>query len=419
MKRAEPDDVFKPAASVTPGMFATRLHDALEQEVGDALSEAGRHLALHGWTGVGKTCLMEHVCEGADVSYVPADCGGTFEDIMHFALSQMGMRLETENAKTTTTSTEGSGSALGVVSGKAARETASERRYVRYAGPLETLVVDAMVHADVRVLFIDNLEDLAEGDSHGRSICRLMKLCSRRTGDLGNHAPKVVLGGPTRAIDKLLLLDEAASRRTARVEVPRMRPEEIEEILTRGEQKIEMGFDDECRAKIVVHADGFPYYAHLYALHCARLAKRDSRAIITAEDFARALATIIEACSGPLKERYSRAIRGRGQAVLRQGALAAVADSRALEVTLRDVQNDFLQLYPQYERVERVQFIGRLLKEFRDDYGILEEAWLDDGQRGYQFRDPLMRVYVRLRALRDRQVADTAWRASLPDTQLR
>jgi hypothetical protein len=87
-------------------------------------------------------------------------------------------------------------------------------------------------------------------------------------------------------------------------------------------------------------------------------------------------------------------------------------------VTLRGVQEDFLELYPQYEKVQRVQFIGKLLKEFRDEFGILEEAWLEDGRAGYRFRDPLMRVYVRLQALRDRQVADAAWRASLPDAGL-
>ena len=39
---------------------------------------------------------------------------------------------------------------------------------------------------------------------------------------------------------------------------------------------------------------------------------------------------------------------------------------------------------------------------------------VDDGTPAYRFRDPLMRVYIRLRTLRDRRAAGAVWVSSLP-----
>jgi len=393
-------------------MFATRVEPALEQDFVDALSEPGRHVALHGWTGVGKTSLVEYMCERTDMAYLPAECSGTFEELMHFVLERLGAHTTSQVIEGSKQSTEGSGS-VGVLGGKAAGEQSKEEHYSRYIGPLESVVVDELIRAEIPVLFIDNLEDLAKGDEERRGVCRLIKLCSARTRDLGPRAPRVIIAGPTSEVDDLLLLDGAVSRRTRQIEVPRMHAQEIEQILTRGQVKLGMTFDEDCRDQIVAHADGFPYYAHLYALHCARVAMRDGRATIASGDFEIALATIIGACSGTLREAYSRATRAPGQPALRQGTLAAVASHTAFEVALPEIQLAFLRWYPQYERPQRVQFIAKLLKELRDDFEILEDAWLDDGRRGYRFRDPLMRVYVQLRALRDEQMRRDEWRASL------
>lgn len=410
----DPTDVFTPAGSLPPGMFASRSRDALEQRIEDALQESGRHVTLHGWTGVGKTSLIEHVCTSREVSFVHAECNGTFENLMRLTLDRLGVRVTTEVVEGDRVTGEASGGVFGLFMGKASGEQTSQVRYTPYAGPLEHIVVEAMVGTSTRVLFIDNLEDLADDDTQRAGICRLIKSCSARTRDLGSDAPSVVVAGPTSAVQALLRTDDAAARRTEQVEVPRMSAEEVDEILVRGEVKLGISFEDACRHQIIALSDGFPYYAHLYALHCSRVALRAERATVTSEDFDSALAAIIDACLPRFQDAYLRATHTRGQGGLRRGALAALATSDELEVSVSTAQEAFLELHPQYERVERVRFVGRLLNEFRDMHGLLEDAWLDDGQRGYRFRDPLMRVYVRLRALRDRQLADAEWRQSLP-----
>ena len=409
-----PYEVFTPAGALPPGMFARRAHRAIEQRVVDALSESGRQIALHGWTGVGKTSLLNYVCETQEIEYMQVECSGTYEEVMHGALSELDTRASTRVVKRSGRSSELKGGAAPFFSGRLRSDRSSEEHFEHYSPSLESLLVDALIEAGVRVLFLDNLEDLAEGEAERRGICRLMKTCSDRSQTLGAAAPRVVLAGPTDAVGDLLLTDKAADRRTKQIEVPRMSAEEIEQILVRGEAKLDIVFDDECREKIIAHADGFPYYAHLYALHSSLLAIRGRREAVGLDDFYGALDEIIETCSGSLKEAYGRSIRGRGQPPLRQSALSALAASEKIEVSMQEVQKAFLDLEPRYERVERVRFLGRMLKEFQDESGILESAWQEDGTPAYRFRDPLMRVYIRLRTLRDRRDGAERWRSSLP-----
>lgn len=413
-----PHEVFTPAGALRPGMFATRAHDALERRVADALEESGRQIALHGWTGVGKTSLLDHICDSRGIEYLQVECASTYEAVMHGALSDLDTLASKRVVERSGRSSELRGGAAPFFSGRLRGDRSSEEHYERYSAPLENQVVDALVEAGVRVMFIDNLEDLADGKEERRGICRLMKMCSGRSRTLGAAAPKVVLAGPTAAIGELLLLDDAVDRRTTQIEVPRMPPEEIEQILVRGEAQLEVVFDSACREQIVTHAGGFPYYAHLYALHCSLVTMRNGRETVLVNDFYAGLDEIIEACSGTLKESYGRAIRGRGQPALRQGALAALATPEEAEVSMQMVQQAFLELQPRYERIERVRFIGKLLKEFQEEFGILEQAWRDDGTPAYRFRDPLMRVYIRLRTLRDRRDEAARWRSSLvlPDS---
>ncbi len=410
----EPHDVFTPAGALSPGMFATRERFGLEQTVVDALRERGRHVVIHGWTGVGKTALVEHVCQQESISFLQVECGGTFEQLMHQILNRLDISAEVERVDHDKRGSEGGAKLLGTLTGRLSHERGSDVTRATYSGSIERVVLDALAAAELRVLFVDNLEDLRDDDQEREGLSRLMKMCSASTVRLGSAAPKLVVAGPTHVVQKMLLSDQAAARRTQGIEILRMNREEIEQILVRGQEKLAMEFDQGCRDQIVAYSGGFPYYAHLYALQCSRTALKQRSPYMTAQTFEEALEAILKSCSARLTEAYSGAIRGRGQPLLREGVLAALTATDQAEVSAAEVQQAFLKLHPQYERVERVRFVGRLLREFRDAHSILEDAWLDDGGRGYRFRDPLMRVYVQLRLLHSRNKKDAEWRNSLP-----
>jgi hypothetical protein len=396
-------------------MFAVRKADHLEQSLLNALKDRGRHAAVHGWTGVGKTSLVEYVFATHGLQHLSVECGGSFEDLMLLVLGRLGERVATETVEQSNIKGEASAGIMSLLKAKVGGELGSEVRYQQFSGPLESLVVDALVAAGVGFLFIDNLEDLDDDEDSRRGLCHLIKACSARTRDKEAVAPSIVLAGPTKVIEAVLGTDNAAARRTMELPVPRMTRDEIDQILVRGEALLDIVFDRDCRDAIVDYADGFPYYAQLFALETARVGELRGSSTLTSADFDQALPSIIRSCLTTLKDAYKQAIRSTtSKPSPRRGVLAALARAEDIEVSSRQVQEAFLRDYPQYERIERVRFVGRSLAELRDEHNILEEAWLDDGTRGYRFRDPLMRVYVRLRDEHDRQRAAADFRASLP-----
>ena len=51
-----------------------------------------------------------------------------------------------------------------------------------------------------------------------------------------------------------------------------MPDDELDQILARGEAKLEITFEGLLRDRIIQNSDGFPDYAHMFALHCSRRA---------------------------------------------------------------------------------------------------------------------------------------------------
>jgi hypothetical protein len=112
----------------------------------------------------------------------------------------------------------------------------------------------------------------------------MLKLFSDRSIDAESDVKIVVAGIPT-ASEQLIRLDEATARRTAQIEVTRMPSEELDQILQRGGEKLDLEFEGFARDQIVQYSDGFPYYTHLYGLHCARRAIKDGSGQVTIQHF--------------------------------------------------------------------------------------------------------------------------------------
>src|SRR5215207_10153792 len=78
------------------------------------------------------------------------------------------------------------------------------------------------------------------------------------------------------------------------------------------------------RGKIVQYSDGFPYYTHLYGLHCARRAIRDGTGAVTIEHFERALDEILADCDLARRQAYELAAETSGEVRVRKTVMEAM-----------------------------------------------------------------------------------------------
>ena len=266
------------------------------------------------------------------------------------------------------------------------------------------LVADALEAAGTQVLFIDNYENLATQDHASetkRAIVQLLKSLSDRSSD-NPDALKIVIAGIPEASEGLVHADEATARRLAQIEVSRMPEDELDQILAHGERKLGISFEGLCKDRILQYSDGFPYYTHLFALHCSRHAIDDGRDFVELSDFDQALDAILLDCDLQLRTTYNNAVETTGEVRMRRSIMEAMASLNDLEVPFRDIRSAFLELHPEYGSPQNLNFLSTALPDLKDQYGILADKGLSKSKNNlYRFQNPLMRGYVRLRMLRE------------------
>jgi hypothetical protein len=268
------------------------------------------------------------------------------------------------------------------------------------------MVAEAMDLLGYRILFLDNFENLParkHGEETAREISELLKFFSDRSAD-ADPAVKVIVAGIPAASEELISMDDATARRTAQIEVGRMPPDELNQILDRGGKKLGIEFEGFCRDQIVQASDEFPYYTHLFALHCSRRAVKDDRDSVTIEDFEDSLDQILADCDLVRRKSYEAAIETSGKVRLRKSVMESVAMLNDLEVPFKAIRESFLRIHPEYGTTERLNFISTAITPLKEEYRILADRGMPKSKNNlYRFRNPLMRAYVRLRMRREKQ----------------
>ena len=237
------------------------------------------------------------------------------------------------------------------------------------------LVAEALASEGYRVLFLDNFENVL-GKRHGedtkRAVSELLKLFSDRSAEADVDV-KIVVAGIPSASEELITLDEATARRTAQIEVPRMPSGELDQILQRGGEKLGVEFEGFARDQIVQYSDGFPYYTHLYGLHCARRAFAKDSTAVTIEHFERGLDEILADCDLALRRAYQQAAETSGEVRVRKTVMEAMANVNELEIPFMKIREEFLKLHPgRYRSVDQLNFISPSISKLKD-MGVLAD----------------------------------------------
>ena len=399
-------------------MFATRHYGQPQELLSSALRQHGRPVVIYGVSGVGKTSLVRYVCTTGGKTVLRVDCGRTFDEMATGVLAAVGERRAVETTKRVSGEGEAGVSIWHAARARVKASAERETKSVPYEAGPTALLFGALRGAGIGVLFFDNFENLLRRpyyEDTARAIAELMKAFADQSADFGAAVPHVFVAGIPQASAALLTLDDATERRTVQIEVPRMAPDEINQILVRGEQKLGIRFDEECRDRIIDLSDGFPYYTHLYGLHCARSALAAGRAHVTTDDFDSALGMILAECRLKLTQRYEAAIESGGEVQMRRSVLEAFAQVGANEASLQDIRRSFEVLYPESATPERLRAVGKTVRSLKVDYGILADRNRPRSSANrYRFVDPLMRAYVRLKREERQRDARRALKASLP-----
>lgn len=392
---AKCQQAFSPFAPIQlPDFFAGRL-DAVRR-VQRELEAPGRHVAIFGERGAGKTSLAELLYfftpfAPEDVYSVRCGSDSTFEVIFAEFLSFAGADLGLEMVER-----EAGGRAEVGPPGLRAEGERKQRRTYRALSQSQSVTKARLLRIfqeTHKLLVIDEYDRVEDRATHTR-LAELIKAFSD-----SRSSTKIVLVGVAASLRDLIGEHESLSRSLAQIKLERMSTEELGEILRRGEERIGLSFRRGVADRIVRLADGFPHFVHLIALYASLAAieqvveRPELREIeIGDAEYEQGVDEAIRNSEYTLIESYENAvISTRRKTDVYELILQAIAMGSEPVAQVQDIARYASILAGQQRRAAQLSTaLGTLTSEAKG--GILTKV--RDGY--YKFTNPLMRAYVRL-----------------------
>lgn len=374
--------VFTPSAPIIARDFFFGRYKQLGDIV-EAINERGQHAVVFGERGVGKTSLANIVnndLKGILVAKVACNRNDTFKDIWIRLLKRISFTVRQPGM------------------GFAAVESEEKYQYDLFL-PREAQEIDSgdllMVFGRLtnQVLFI-----LDEFDSIATEKTRtLVADAIKAFSDSAPHVTLMIVG-IAESVSQLVGVHPSNERCIKQIKLPRMSPDELGQIVSKGLEALEMTIDPLVQLDIIEFSQGFPHYTHLLAKYSAKTALEANSQHIDRRAFDIAIEEAVENVQESIREAYQRSVMTVRKDSIFEDVLSACALARLDEHgTFRamDLEGHLATLTGEPVKLQAYTYhLGKLCHE---DRGCILQRIEFGSQHRYKFRNPLIRAFVRLK----------------------
>ncbi|MBV8683153.1 MAG: AAA family ATPase [Caulobacteraceae bacterium] len=302
--RAKLRQAYTPAQPVTDRkMFSGRSR--VLGSVIQAIEDQRLHTVIYGERGLGKTSTLHVLAQTARdarylVLYHTCSASSNFDDVFRAVCAGIPLMFHADHGPTSQQTERGDNfaSILG-----------TEPVTTRVVGELFGKVVGT------RILVILDEFDRAENEEYRRNIAELIKSLSDRAARV-----QLLIGGVAANLSELIANVPSIQRNIFALQLPKMPPSEIRDLVKNGESISGLTFDDDAVETITAKSLGFPFLATLLSQRSALTAIDSGRVEVTAQDVEEAVGEVIEEFRG----RVSRRSVSRIEACAAEGALPAL-----------------------------------------------------------------------------------------------
>lgn len=374
-------EVFRPGGPIADAqLFAGRNHELFS--VVEAMQSAGQHAVIFGERGVGKTSLARvamQVQQNGIAVRINCDPSDTYYSIWQKVLDELEIFIgETPAAER-----------------ESLREPFEECRAALQQDEISPSTVRvALRKLSTRrpvAVFIDEFNEMVDASVRG--------LVSNTIKALSDHLESITICpvGVAEDLDALLQGHLSAVRAIVQVRMPRMSAEELEDIVHRGLQRLEMEIDDDALKLIRAVPRGLPQYAHLLAQEGARQALLGEKTNIEHQDVMKGLKVGLQKLDHSLSTAYEKATyspkKTRFKEVLLACAISKLGEHG--DFAPGDLRIPYSKIIGESVGIDRYNPQLTSLATQRDI--LVREG--EDRRWRYHFRDPLMEPYVLLNGL--------------------
>jgi hypothetical protein len=374
-------EVFRPSAPITDQqLFAGRNHELFS--VVEAIQSVGQHAVIFGERGVGKTSLARVAMlaqRRALAVRINCDSGDTYISIWDKVLDELAIVVGEASADEQKNLAEPF---------QACTETLKQHEVS--PSTVSVALRKLSIHRPVAV-FIDEFNEIADSS--------VKALISNTIKALSDHIEQITLCpvGIADDLDTLLEGHLSAVRAIVQVRMPRMSGEELEDIVRRGLERLEMEIEDDALGFVRAIPRGLPQYAHLLAQEGARHALLSGDSTIRRSNVMAGLRVGLAKLDHSLSRAYEDATysprKTRLKEVLLACAITKVGDQG--DFSPSDLRGPYSKIIKEQVSIDRFNPQLTTLATQRDI--LVREG--EDRRWRYRFRDPLMEPYVLLSGL--------------------
>lgn len=230
----------------------------------------------------------------------------------------------------------------------------------------------------------------------GEETSLLMSDCIKTFSDQLIGATLIIVG-VADTIDSLITNHHSIQRAMSQVRMPRMKSEEIEEIIDNGYSAADLTVKEQVKRWLIEVPQGLPYYAHLIAREAGRNALRNSRDEVIEVDWGAAVHEAALLTDQSIVRTYSEAIASSHKTIYEEVLLAcAIAEKDDLGFfTPPDVREPLSRIMG--ERYDLPRYSNHL-SQLCERGPILERRGKERRWR-YRFLDPMMQPYAMIRGI--------------------
>lgn len=374
-----------------------RGREAKLREISRALNSPGRHVFIYGDRGIGKTYLAQTaatIYQSSDAEPILIACQ---HDSTLFALVRDTARralapLDTIRKKRVTESLRIS--LPGLAYGKILESDLGffpDITTINEAVSILSAIVKE--HSREPIIIIDEFDQLKDREAQ-KGIADLLKQISDQSVGV-----RIIICGIGQSLDELIGIHLSSKRYITPVGLDRLHHNARWEIITNAASQFGISVNEEFLIRIGFISDGFPYYVHLLGemLFWAVHDEPDEISTVRSEHFHVGIRSAIQGAQVSLRLAYDSATQKYSDDY--EEVLWALADKPLLRRQVTSVYNE--SYVPIMERrtsrqiLTKARFNNRVYNLAGDRHGKILEA---RGAGWYQFRENVVRGYVRLRA---------------------
>lgn len=400
LKRGEPEQLqllqslagaFRPAAPID----RRELFSGRAEQLGElfaAVAQQGQHVVIYGERGVGKTSLATvatGMLSAGQVLTARATCDRSddFGSAWRKALDEIQITATRPGLGFAGEAREAVRAASSLLAAEPVTPHAVRRSLATLASQSQVAVVfdefDRLASAEARVLFADTIKTLSD---------QLV-------------GATVIIVGVADDVDQLVSEHQSVERALVQIHMPRMSPDELAEIVTRGMERAQLKVEPGAVETIARLSQGLPHYTHLLGQLAGRIAIDELRAKVLVRDVEAAVGDAIGKAQQSILDAYDRATFDVRSTLYPQVVLAcALASSDDFGFfTLSDVRVPLREIAGR--DVENRAFAKHLEQLSGDRRGHVLQRRASSGGVRYRFLNPLLQPYVVMRGLAEGAIA--------------